>query len=127
MDKQLTDEEIIMALECCIKDTNCDGCPLENKNSYNECEKSFLDCIKSQKAEIDRLNARIGVYETCNARKDESIKDLESQIKIAKSEAYKEFAERLKNRTHEISYNTQQVVSIIQTRQRRCKSFDRKI
>jgi chromosome segregation ATPase len=75
--------------------------------------------INRLQAENEVLEARIGVYETCNARKDEAIKHLESEVKRlqaenkrlkkenhhfadigkmyseVKAEAYKEFVERL--------------------------------
>lgn len=57
--KQLTDEEIIKALECCASTSNeCDECPLENV-SGSICQsivcKNVLDLINRQKAEIERL------------------------------------------------------------------------
>ena len=77
--------------------------------------------INRQKAEIERLEAQNGVYETCNARKDEAIHHLEAEIEEyrntvervlkevqeakalwvkdmekARADAIKEFAERLK-------------------------------
>ena len=60
----MTDDEIIEALDCCIKYETCGKCPI-----YKECEFSYdrdyvgvpdililsLDLIKRQKAKIDQL------------------------------------------------------------------------
>lgn len=81
-----------------------------------QLKKRFQVCkVKSDFDLINRQQAQNGVYETCNARKDETINSLESRLKTAnaeierlkyhilqvgkmvKSEAIKEFAERLKN------------------------------
>ena len=110
MDKKLTDNEIVKALEDCLKN-ECDKCP------FNNSETCQIDLMKLLFDLINRLEARIGIYETCNARKDEAIKHLEAENerlkeeiellhsdytyklvkKKAKSEAYKEFADRLKS------------------------------
>lgn len=81
MDKKLTDKEIVKALECCTKrEHQCcnDGeCPLFYKTvTYSECRWKLL---KETTDLINRLQARIGIYETCNARKDEAIKHLEAE------------------------------------------------
>ena len=138
-DKKFTQEQIIKALECCTKDTkDCYDCPLQNKWSCDKVlSKNVLDLINRLKTRIVRyqlkntnqrnalasLNkkvaeqkARLGVYETCNARKDEAIRHLEAEIERLKdynenlltantalsneildikTEAIKEFAERL--------------------------------
>ena len=77
-DKKLTDSEIAKALEEWIK--NYDGSYVNFKKLGNA-----LDLI-------NRLEARIGIYETCNARKDEAIKHLESEVKRLQAEI-----ERLKD------------------------------
>ena len=80
----MTDNEIIKALECCTtKGASCKNCPAFVKVDRSNCKKAFLgalDIINRQKAEIEVLEARIGVYETCNARKDEAIRGLEAEI-----------------------------------------------
>ena len=55
----MTDEQVIKALECCIRD-DCDNCPLnclvnKNDNCYEVVKKIALDLIIRQKAEIERL------------------------------------------------------------------------
>ena len=88
----MTDEQIIKALECC-RDCKCKDCPCYNKET-DGCkeldEQDILDLINRQKSEIERL-------------KDEKLKCFlayEKDRKRVKSEAYKEFAERLKTKFH---------------------------
>lgn len=126
-----TDNEIKKALECSVKD-KCPECPYFHSYPCDQCRNMRKDAL----ALINRIQAENGVYETCNARKDEAIKHLESEVKrlqaenerltsgkcvylsddetteycvegpcpkyktVAeiKSEAYKEFAEKLENR-----------------------------
>ena len=91
----MTDNEIIKALGCCIKNKKCDNCPM-----YKKCEFFYdrdyvgipdvlilsLDLINRQKAENERLKSlERNVYET--------VEKLKNKIE---SEARKEFAERLK-------------------------------
>ena len=99
MTKKFTDEEIIKALECCIKSEKIKDC-LKSECHFskewglcpgNELQKLYLDLINRQKAEIERLNKKV-----------EELSDiLSGTIRIryakAKAEAYKEFAEKLKD------------------------------
>jgi hypothetical protein len=58
-DKNLTDSEIIKALECCTTNgASCKDCPAFVKVDRSNCKKYFrgaLDLINRQKAEIERL------------------------------------------------------------------------
>jgi hypothetical protein len=108
----MTDEQIIKALEICTSEhLGCeDGCPRRHNGlTYAKCRLGFLKdalaLIKHQKAEIERLNS-------CVMSEDEVRTIMKSQmtpmvneivneqfdkaVKLAKSEAIKEFAERLK-------------------------------
>ncbi len=89
-DKKLTDSEIIKALECCVGDKdgkNCFDCPLwEIDGCQEQLLLDALDIINRQKAENERLT-------TAHPKTIESIKKMRDK---AKAEAYKEFAERLK-------------------------------
>lgn len=95
--KEFTDEEITKAVECCSEPCCvCDECPLYcvgvNCSSF-ELHRYALDLINRQKSEIERLNKKV-----------EELSDvLSDTIRIryaeAKIEAYKEFAERLKQST----------------------------
>ena len=91
MDKKLTDNEIKKALECCVKETHtCLECPY---TEFGQCEflvmKDALDLINRLEAENERLT---------KCRKEEVEKLMSAIDKViteAKSEARKEFAERL--------------------------------
>lgn len=69
-----------------FKDLQCVNCgsiyPFSNKGLSNGGCAKTEDIIDL----IDCLEARIGVYETCNARKDEAIKYLESEVKKLQAE-----------------------------------------
>ena len=115
-DKKLTDNEIIKALECCSEPyCNDNQCPLhkntintkdcitqlstnaldlinrlEGENKKNETIIRFADkTIESLKAEVERLKA--------NEEMAEGYAD--ALVEMTKTEAYKEFAERLREKT----------------------------
>lgn len=91
--KEFTDKEITKNLECHINAEDCISCEM-----FGCCEEIILtervlDLINRQKSEIERLNKKV-----------EELSDvLSDTIRIryaeAKIEAYKEFAERLKQST----------------------------
>ena len=92
----MTDNEIIKALECCIGDTegkNCFDCHLYE---IDDCQAQMcldaLDLINRQKAEIEKLKAEKNILLNTTV----SAYLAEEQVRVAKAEAYKEFAERLK-------------------------------
>lgn len=114
----VTDSEVIKALEYCIADRiECDKCALqdecESNPFYSAIAKYALDLLKRQKTEIERLKSM-------NQAKLDCIHDLQNENEILsrnadtafqdglnerrdlfapeiKAEAYKEFAERLKS------------------------------
>ena len=56
-DRKFTDEEVIKALECCMRGNHCGGyCPYDD---FEECTskltKDAIDLINRKKAEIERL------------------------------------------------------------------------
>jgi prefoldin subunit 5 len=78
---KLTDSEIVKALNKC-SNISCCECPLCNDPcdiDHGGVPTFIIDLINC-------LEARIGVYETCNARKDEAIKHLESEVKRLQAE-----------------------------------------
>ncbi len=102
----MTDEQIIKALECCATDdgNDCFQCPYcniffesGNGGCVNRCRKDALDLINRQKAENERLKRDIAIHEHVH---EESNAAYQVLVKQAKSEAIKEFAERLKTRLH---------------------------
>ena len=98
----MTDNEIIKALECCISDKRCSEieCPFRNacKDSVYALEKSALDLIKRLQWQVKRL------------KKYDEERDIALHARLiatSRAEAYKEFAERLKQKTKQIqiTYN----------------------
>ncbi len=86
----MTDNEIIKALECCCV-SECDECPYDEQTACVEIMKEgALALINRQKAEVERLNIRNKVLTAIT-------KNYDWKFAKAKSEAIKEFAERLKD------------------------------
>lgn len=103
-DKKLTDAEIIKALKCHFNEEldeepfRCVDCPLydDTSPSCTEILKFYaLDLINRQKAEIERLKGSVIIN---NIMESQRIK------REAKTKAYKEFAERIKEEI-ENAYN----------------------
>ena len=119
----MTDNEIIKAFECCIKSktrndcetTKCpactqSGCYFINQSTEEYPESliqgsftSILDLINRQKAEIERAKSPYREYHFCNLLGNvlvfsKNLKDYNDMRKGLKSEAIKEFAEKLKQR-----------------------------
>lgn len=100
----MKDKEVIKALECCVDwcgNVSCWDCPLKNTGCIHfDKLKETLDLINRQKAEIERLTAeRDAMHQDVIAAEEYAW-----QCKIAKAEAYKEFAERLKSRLITVTY-----------------------
>lgn len=112
-DKKLTDEEIIKRLEWCVKRSN---------RNYNT--DIVLDLINRQKTEIKRLQKEVNLvsiqFQDVQERAEEyklKIENLQNvisnqQIEISakiekqiKTEAYKEFTEKLKEEFLNLQYN----------------------
>lgn len=114
-DKKFTDEEIIKALECHINAEDCVSCEVFDWCDEIILTKLVLDLINRQKAEIERLQKEVNLvsiqFQDVQERAEEyklKIENLQNvisnqQIEISakiekqiKSEAYKEFTEKLK-------------------------------
>ena len=93
----MTDKEIIKALECCCTyKGKCTDCPAFVKVDRSNCKQVLLGAIEiitRQQAENETLKALNGRLVVLGDR-------FRSELKTAKSEAYKEFAERLKERIY---------------------------
>ena len=94
----MTDKEIIKALECCSMGSYpaCRDCPYHddyvNRGCINKRNADIKDLINRQKAEIKRLRKE-------TSQTIESIRKLaKDTIRDTKSEAIKEFAEKLKEK-----------------------------
>lgn len=99
----MTDNEIIKALECCGDPYSlCVECPIKNDRRCNERLANYaLDIINRQQADIDRLNSandeKFSQWNILAEKTKQHYADLYNEAKdILKSEAVKEFAERLK-------------------------------
>ena len=89
LDKKLTDKEIVKALECCVIDQNCSKCPHYNHG------KQTRECLEvSIEGAIDLINR----LQEENERLKRLIEDKGGfiLIKQAKTEAYKECIEKVK-------------------------------
>lgn len=101
----MTDNEIIKALECCIEDEDCAHCPSIKEMPYcsNDIIVGALNLIKRQQAEIERLNSandkNFSQWNILAEKTKQHYADLYNEAKdILKSEAVKEFGDRLKNK-----------------------------
>lgn len=99
IDKKLTDEEIIKALECCSKSKTNGDCVTLNCPCFKDgmcifvdddlgLQNYALDLINRQKAENENLQ---------NVISNQQIEVSEKIEKQIKAEAYEEFVNRLKN------------------------------
>ena len=115
-DKKFTDEEIIKALECCISTTTeeaCVGCPFNKQKLCDKdqgaLERYALDLINLQKTEIERLKeCPKCVYEYDGEITEYCVQGPCSNFKTVeqiKAEAYKEFAEKVKESFLNLQYN----------------------
>ena len=92
----MTDEQIIKALECCIAQENCEkvSCEICPYDRVYDCKEvmlqNTLDLIYRQKAEIEKLGNQNTILLKSKCKK------INAATKVIKSEAIKEFAERLK-------------------------------
>lgn len=105
-DKKFTDEELISSLEVIATTRNCNECKIRNcKWGTCNCSQitanAALDLINRQKAEIERLKeCPKCVYEYDGEVTEYCVQGHCSNFKTVeqiKAEAYKEFAERLKD------------------------------
>ena len=105
----MTDNETIKAFKLCLgAEARCTVCPYENvhhprKRCSEVLLEDALDIINRQKAEIERLKAEhdksFEKWKLLDERTKERYSELyEAAKEILKSEARKEFAERLKAR-----------------------------
>ena len=96
----MTDNEIIKALECCIKCDACENCPYFIRRQRFECGEHFnkdvLDLINRQKEEIERLREALAKSNGCLEEGIALAKQTPDMVISAITEAVREFAERLK-------------------------------
>lgn len=97
---KFTDEQIIKALEYCSTDVRENTCPKCAFYKKHRCSTLMLnavsDIINRQKAEIERLTAKILVKDNINDYNTAQLRIAREELRTAKSEAIKEFVERVK-------------------------------
>ena len=101
----MTDEQIIKAYERCFTlgfdESTCYECPFYTATAKctEDLRDSVLNLINRQRAEIEELKTDIERLENQNTLLlKKKCKDINTARKIIKSEAIKEFAEKLKKR-----------------------------
>jgi hypothetical protein len=96
----MTDEQIIKALEYCSTDIRENTCPKCAFYKKHRCSTLMLnavsDLINRQKSEIERLTAKILVKDNINDYNTAQLRIAREELRTAKSEAIKEFVERVK-------------------------------
>lgn len=103
--KRYTDEEIKSSLEVIATSQNCNECKIRNGrwgtcNCSQIAANAALDLINRQKAEIEKLK---GSTIVSNIMESQRIK------REAKAEAYKEFAEIIKDKWFDNRYDSPDV------------------
>ncbi len=108
----MTDNEIKKALVCCIL-SECENCPHDEETACKEnLNQEILDLINRQQAEIKEWKRVVETWQIQHEKEKAEIERLKKElnskykwenmldkkIKEVKSEAVKEFAERLKER-----------------------------
>lgn len=98
----MTDDEIIKYMQCVIgNEMNCSECTYQRilpfPSCRNMCAKNALDLVNRQKATIKNLKAEIAEHKAMLEAFDNELVSFDKAIKTEKSEAIKEFAERLKS------------------------------
>lgn len=100
----MTDNEITKGMECVIgNDVNCSECAYQKVLPFPSCRmmyaKNALDLINRQKAEIEKLKQENEFcHKTITENAQRALEVAVEEIETAKSEAIKEFAERLKEK-----------------------------
>ena len=98
----MTDNEIIKALECCIKGS-CDECPAYAMNCGAKVPMAFaLALINRQWAEIERLEED---NEALNSAVDSALDIVNSNYQIGRAEAIEQFAKKIQRHCTSIELN----------------------
>lgn len=102
----MTDEQIVKALECCIR-RDCTGCPLYKshpENCFTALPENALALIKRQRWEIEKLIDECYSQSVLWHDNFESVYETAKEaIKAeARTEAIREFAERVRSETCDV-------------------------
>lgn len=89
------------SLDCCRQSgyDNCPQCFFNGKKyCFEKLNSAAYDLVNYYQSEIKNLQEHIKKCDTVEQRADELITQLQKELKTAKSEAVKEFTERLKEK-----------------------------
>ena len=125
-DKKYTDEDIISSLKIIATTCNCNECKIRNCrwgacNCAETAANAAIDLINRQKSGIERLQKEVNLVSIL-------FQDLQERTDEIKAEAYKEFAERLKEKSFKTIRNyglTKDVVEVCDI-DNLLKEFERK-
>lgn len=100
----MTEQEAIKALKTCTTEA-CENCPMDGyANCITSLEEAALELIERQRSEIEKSTTEVDSLKKqmewltgYNQNLMSANTALSEEILIAKIEAYKEFAERLKS------------------------------
>lgn len=100
----MTEQEAIKALKTCTTEA-CENCPMDGyANCITSLEEAAIELIERQRSEIEKLTTEVENLKKqmewltgYNQNLMSANTALSEEILIAKIEAYKEFAERLKS------------------------------
>ena len=127
----MTDNEIIKALECCIKlTTKCHECPYNEVGEmcFDQAKEDALKLINLQRVEIGRLHnillsftqevhtwSNKHGYDTTELSLIPILNEAEKVRESIEAEAIKEVAEQLKECAYDLRYNDGSTVSVVET------------
>ena len=100
----MTDNEIIKFMQCVIgNDVKCSECTYQKVLPFpscrRKCAKNALELINRQKEEIEKLKQENEFFrKTITENAQRALEVTVEEIETSKSEAIKEFAERLKEK-----------------------------
>ena len=95
----MTDNDIKKALECCCNSQGCSKCDFSPKCDGFTSVKLALNYINRLEAENERFKKIKNAYDFAEYRKQE-----------IKAEAYKEFADRLKERMYTVGFDIDELL-----------------
>ena len=112
----MTDNEIIKALEnCCDRNTSCRDCPCFESPEGCVTQTDYLDLLKRQRAEIERLKANLEAKSN-----DWLIRDIpQEQLDEERKEAIKEgmiqlFKAKLKENVYNVYIGDNKPIRVVQ-------------
>lgn len=102
----MTDEQIIETVKlCCEYSPQCAKCPLEDRDTSDECMGELLKgCLDL----INRKNTEIGIL----IRKKEALRDEITELQARKTSAIKDFVKRFEKKIKDVQFTLGQTYEI---------------